>query len=66
MNRKERMYAATGSCVRAVVTMVVCSFLPLGAQSENDAQFDTITCKVLKVVDPADGSISSTEKFSVR
>ena len=66
MNRKERLYAVIGGVVGPVLTMVVCSFSPLGAQSENDAQFDTITCKVLKVVDPADGSISSTEKFSVR
>ena len=32
MRRKEGLYAVIGGCVGAVLTMVVCSFLQLGAQ----------------------------------
>ena len=55
MNTKERLYAAIGGCVGAVLTRVVCSFLPLGAQSQGD-RFGEITCTGLKVVGP-DGSL---------
>ena len=55
MNTKERLYAVIGGCVGAVLTMVVCSFLPLGAQSQGD-RFGEITCTGLKVVGP-DGSL---------
>ena len=34
----------------AVLTMAVCSFLPLGAQSQSDGVFGEITCTGLKVV----------------
>ena len=33
MKAKERLYAVVGGCVGAVLTMVVCSFFPLGLQS---------------------------------
>ena len=32
MNRKEVLYAVIGGCVGAVLTMVMCSFSPVGAQ----------------------------------
>ena len=47
--------------VGAVLTLVVCSFFPLGAQSQSDANFDEITCTGLNVVDSSGkvkGSIS--------
>ena len=50
MNTKERLYAVIGGCVGAVLTMVVCSFLPLGAQSQGDS-YGEITCTGLKVID---------------
>lgn len=54
MNAKERLYAVIGGCVGAVLTMVVCSFFPLGAQSQGDS-FGDITCTGLTVVN-ADGA----------
>ena len=51
MNTKERLYAVIGGCVGAVLTMVVCSFFPLGVQSQSD-RFGEITCTGLKVMDP--------------
>lgn len=51
MKRKEALYAVIGGCVGTVLTMVVCSFLPLGAQSQGD-RFGEITCTGLKVVNP--------------
>ena len=56
MNRKESLCAVIGGCVGAVLTMMVCSFLPLGAQSQSDGVFEEITCTGLKVVD-AEGNI---------
>ena len=50
MNTKERLYAVIGGCVGAMLTMVVCSFFPLGVQSQSD-RFGEITCTRLKVVD---------------
>ena len=50
MNTKERLYAVIGGCVGAVLTMVVCSFFPLGVQSQADS-FGEITCTRLRVVD---------------
>ena len=55
MNTKERLYAAIGGCVGAVLTMVVCAFLPVGVQSQGD-NFGEIICTGLKVVRP-DGSV---------
>ena len=49
MNGKERLYAIIGGCVGAILTLVVCSFLPVGAQSQVDS-FGDITCTGLKVV----------------
>ena len=51
LNGKERLYAAIGGIVGAVVTLAVCSFSPLGAQSQSDGSFDVVTCRELKVVD---------------
>ena len=48
---KERLYAAIGGCVGAVLTLVVCSFSPLGAQSQSDVNFGKITCTELVVAD---------------
>ena len=52
MNTKERLYAVIGGCVGAVLTMLVCSFLPLGAQSQGN-RLGYITCTGLKVIDSA-------------
>ena len=50
MKAKERLYAVIGGCVGAVLTMVVCSFLPLGAQSQGEHVFGEITCTKLTVI----------------
>ena len=57
MRRKEVLFAAViGGVVGAVLTMAAGSFSPLGAQNEvGDAEFDTITCRRMKVVDPDSG-----------
>ena len=55
MKTKEAWYAVVGGCVGAVLTMVVCSFSPLGAQSQSDGNFGKIICTRLEVVD-ADGT----------
>ena len=51
MKTKEAWYAVVGGCVGAVLTMVVCSFSPLGAQSQSNGNFDMVTCRKLNVVD---------------
>ena len=50
MKTKERLYAVIGGMVGAVLTMVVCSLSPLGAQSQSEGHFDEITCRKLRVV----------------
>ena len=50
MNTKCGLYAVIGGIVGAVLTMAVCSVMPLGAQN-GDATFGDITCTGLKVVD---------------
>ena len=50
MNQKGSLYAIIGGCVGAVLTLAVCSVMPLGAQN-GDAMFGEITCTALKVVD---------------
>ena len=40
MYTKERFYAVIGGCVGAVLTLVVCSFSPLGAQNQSRNLFD--------------------------
>ena len=50
MKTKEGLYAIIGGCVGAVLTMVVCSFSPRGAQSQSDGNFGRITCTDLKVM----------------
>ena len=50
MKGKERLYAVIGGCVGAVLTMMVCSLLPVGAQSQGNSVGE-ITCTELKVVD---------------
>ena len=51
MKSREAWYAVVGGCVGAVLTLVVCSFFPLGAQSQAD-RFGKISCTGLTVVDP--------------
>ena len=51
MKVKERLYAVIGGIVGSLVTLAVCSFAPLGAQSEEDVNFDVVTCRELRVVD---------------
>ena len=66
MRRKEGLYAVIGGCVGAVLTMVVCSFLPLGAQSQLEANFGEITCTALRVVNEKNNEIitlGSNPKF---
>lgn len=55
MKANERLYAVIGGCVGAVLTLVVCAFFPLGAQSQRDT-FGEITCTRLNVVG-SDGSV---------
>ena len=52
MNKKELLYAVTGGIVGAVLTMAVCLFSPIGAQSQSDVNFNKITCAELEVVGP--------------
>lgn len=52
MIRKEVLYAVMGGCVGAVLTMVVNSFPPLGAQSQSDGNFGKITCREIEVLRP--------------
>ena len=52
MRRKESVYAVIGGIVGAVLTLAVCSVMPLGAQNGN-ATFGEITCTKLNVVDAA-------------
>ena len=65
MRRKEALYAVIGGVVGAILTMVVGSFSPLGAQSQSDGNFEMVFCKAL-VVKGTDGGhkvwISSEEK----
>ena len=50
MKAKEGLYAVIGGCVGAVLTLSVCSFSPLGAQSQS-GEFGEIICSGLTVVD---------------
>ncbi len=50
MRRKEALYAVIGGVVGTVLTLVVCSFSPLGAQSQSDGNFGEITCRRLRLV----------------
>ena len=43
MNRKGSLYAVIGGCVGAVLTLAVCSVMPIGAQN-GDATFGEIIC----------------------
>ena len=66
MNAKERLYAVIGGCVGAVLTMAVCSLLPLGAQSQGEDVFDEITCTKLTVINAENNEIitlGSNPKF---
>ena len=58
MNTKAGLYAVIGGVVGAVLTMAVCSVMPVGAQN-GDTTFGVITCTGLKVVD-AEGNPSVT------
>ncbi|MDE0506819.1 MAG: hypothetical protein OXI86_22310, partial [Candidatus Poribacteria bacterium] len=48
MNRKERLCAVLGGCFGAALTMAVCSFSPIGAQSGDT--FGEISCTGLRIV----------------
>lgn len=50
MNTKCGLYAVIGGVVGAILTMAVCSVMPIGAQN-GDATFGEITCSRLNVVD---------------
>ena len=50
MKRREVLFAVIGGVVGAVLTMTVCTFLPLGAQGQSDTKFGKITCTELEVV----------------
>ena len=52
MRRKEMLFAAIGGVIGAVLTMVVGSFSPLGAQSQFQMKghFGTIVCTQLEVI----------------
>ena len=52
MNRKESLYAVIGGVVGAVLTLAVCSVMPIGAQSQS-GNFGAITCTELRVLDAA-------------
>ena len=52
MRRKEALIAVVGGMLGAILTMVVGSFSPLGAQSQSDVSFGKITCKELVVENP--------------
>ena len=55
MKRKESWYAVIGGVVGSVLTIAVCSFSPLGAQSQTDlGNFDKVTCRRL-IVEDTDG-----------
>ena len=61
MRRKEALYAVIGGIVGAVLTIAAGSFSPLEAQNEvGDAEFDTITCRLMKLVDPDSGHTKVT------
>ena len=51
-SRNGSLYAIIGGCVGAVITLAVCSVLPLGAQSQA-SHFGAITCTELRVIDEA-------------
>ena len=53
MDKKTGLYAVLGGIVGAIITLAVCSVMPIGAQN-GDATFGGITCTGLTVVD-ADG-----------
>ncbi len=52
MRRKESVYAVIGGIAGAVLTLAVCSVMPIGAQN-GDTTFGEITCTKLNVVDAA-------------
>ena len=52
MRRKEALFAVIGGVVGTILTMVVGSFSPLGAQSQSDVSFGKITCTELVVENP--------------
>lgn len=62
MNRKASLYAVIGGCVGAVLTMAVCSVIPLGAQN-GDATFGEITCTRLKMVDAVGATLVTLDTF---
>lgn len=54
MNTGERLYAVISGCVCVILALVLCSFLPLGVQSQSD-KLSEITCTALRVVNNRGG-----------
>ena len=50
MSNGKWLYAVLGGCVGAILTLVMCSFTPLGTQAQSDGEFAKITCTELEVV----------------
>ena len=50
MSNGRWLCAVLGGCVGAILTMVVCSFTPLGTQAQPDGEFAKITCTELEVM----------------
>ena len=65
MHKKEAWYAVIGGCVGTVLTMVVCSFSPLGAQSQSDGHFNEITCQRLRLVGDLRGLTTEIDSMGV-
>ena len=62
MRRKEVLFAVIGGVVGAVLTLAAGSFSPIGAQNEvGNAEFDTITCRALKVESPKGAAFGYAE-----
>ena len=56
MNTGERLYAVISGCVCVILALVLCSFLPLGVQSQSD-KLSEITCTALRVVNNRGGGM---------
>ena len=58
------LYSAIGGCIGAVVTLTFSLFSPLVAQNDDrDAEFGTITCKELSVMDDDDNVLAYIGKW---
>ena len=63
--KRELVYAAVvGGCVGTLLTLLLGSVVPLGAQSGGDGHFDVVTCKEVKVVDAEGKGVSIQSVYS--